>query len=602
MLACIAWTGFGSLSAVAAEHEDEASPGPRETAPAGIEYEPSITGVKDKDLRERLEAAAQLFALVDHPPATVAGLDRRAREDLDRLQATLRSEGYYAAAAKFALDASARPVAVRIQVEPGARYRLGAFTIRYVGAPEPEPVHRPALKDIGVEIGMPARGPAIKDAEGRILAVLGGRGYPFPKISALKATVHHDAARMTVELVVDSGRPAAFGPLTIAGLSGVEEDYVRRLVAWSEGAVYDRRKLDATREALRSTALFTSIRIFTADALDAEGRLPVTIDLVERPHRTIGAGVSYSTDIGAGGEVFWEHRNLFDRNEQLKLTAAATGVEQTGKAEFRKPAFLAGNQTLLIEANGANRDTDAFGQKNGIAAIALERTYPSRWRAVLGVIGEYDWIDDNEGDREFQLAGLQVRASRRTTDNALNPTRGTTLELAATPYAGTGDETLRFARFIAGGSAYRAIDKGKRFVIAGRLRAGSIVGESTAALPADKRFYAGGGGSVRGYEFQEVGPLDGLGDPVGGRSLFEVSGELRIRVLEKFGVVPFVDGGTVFDDPYPAFNETLRWSAGLGLRYFTDFGPLRADVAFPINGRDGVDDRFELYISIGQAF
>jgi translocation and assembly module TamA len=602
VLACIALIGFGSLSAVAAEDEDEPSPGTREPASIRIEYEPEITGVKDTDLRERLEAAAQLFALVDRPPATAAGLERRAREDLDRLRTTLRSEGYYAAVVEFALDAAARPVAVRIQVKPGAQYRLGVFTIRYAGAAEPEPAHRPALKDIGVKIGMPARGPAIKAAEGRVLAVLGDRGYPFPKIANMKASVRHDTARMTVELTVDSGLRARFGPLAITGLRGVEEDYIRRLVAWSEGAVYDRRKLDATREALRSTALFSSIRIATTDALDAEGLLPVTIDLAERPHRTIGAGVSYSTDIGPGGEVFWEHRNLFDRNEQLKLTTMATRVEQTGKAEFRKPAFLAGNQTLLTEASVANRDTDAFAQRSGIATIALERTYPSRWRAVLGVIGEYDWIDDNQGDREFQLAGLQVRASRRTTDNALDPTRGTTLELAATPYAGVGDEALRFARFVAGGSAYRAIDKGKRFVLAGRLRTGSIVGESTAALPADKRFYAGGGGSVRGYEFQEVGPLDGLGDPVGGRSLFEVSGELRIRVSEKFGVVPFVDGGTVFDDPYPAFNETLRWSAGLGLRYFTDFGPLRADVAFPINGRDGVDDRFELYISIGQAF
>jgi translocation and assembly module TamA len=353
---------------------------------------------------------------------------------------------------------------------------------------------------------------------------------------------------------------------------------------------------------LRSTALFSTIRVSTAESLEADGKLPVTIDVLERPHRSIGAALSYSTDLGLGGELFWEHRNLFGRNEQLKITGSAKGSEQFGKMEYRKPTFLARNQTLLTEGNAAKRDTDAYDQRIGSVRIALERKYRSRWRGVLGVIGEYDWIDDNEGEREFQLGGLDIRASRRTTDDALNPTRGTTLELTATPYAGTGDATLRFARFIAGGSAYYAVDNKKRFVVAGRLRAGSIVGESTAALPADKRFYAGGGGSIRGYEFQAVGPLDSDDDPLGGRSLFETSGELRIRVWENFGVVPFVDAGTVFDNPYPAFDETLRWSAGLGLRYFTDFGPLRVDVAFPINGRDGVDDTFELYISIGQAF
>lgn len=601
VVACMALARWGATPAIA-DVKGKNAPAAQRPASARIDYEPSIAGVKNKDLRDRLKAAAQLYSLVDHPPATVAGLERRAREDLDRLQATLRSEGYYAARVDFSLDETASPVTVELRVKPGARYRLHAFSIRYTGAAEPEAAHKPTLKEIGVERGMPARGPAIKDAERRILALLGGRGYPFPRIVETKATVNHDTARMTVALAVDSGRRATFGPLTVAGLRGVKEDYVRRLVAWTEGEVYDRRKLDATREALRATALFSTIQISAADAVDADGRLPITMTLAERPHRTVGAGLSYSTDIGPGGEIFWEHRNLFDRNEQLKFTGAATGVEQSGKAEFRKPTFLARNQTLLVEGSMANRDTDAFEQRIGIAAIALERTYPSRWRSALGVVGEYDWVKDNDDAREFQLGGLQVRASRRTTDDALNPTRGTTLELAATPYAGTGDETLYFARLIAGGSAYHAIDAGKRFVVAGRLRAGSIVGESTAALPADKRFYAGGGGSVRGYEFQQVGPLNSAGDPVGGRSLIELSGELRFRVSENFGVVPFVDGGTVFDDPYPAFNETVRWSAGLGLRYYTGFGPLRADVAFPINGRSGVDDTFEFYISIGQAF
>jgi len=601
-LACFAVSALHGVLAMAAEDADDMPPEAQVPASSGIEYKPGIDGVKDTDLRERLEAASQLFSLNDHPPATIAGLERRAEEDIARLQATLRSEGYYAATVKPVFDAGKQPVSIRMQVDAGRRYRLDVFEISYAGEALPDLTHRPALKDIGIDIGMPARGPAIKAAQGRMVTVLGDRGYPFAKIVNFKATVRHDTAQMTVIVTVDSGSRARFGGVTVKGLQDVEADYVRRLVAWAEGDVYDRRKRESTRDALRATALFSNIRISTADDVDPDGRLPITIELAERPHRTIGAGIGYSTDIGPGGELFWEHRNLFGRNEQLKLTGAGTRVEQSGKAEFRKPLFFARNQTLIVEGNGANRDTDAYGQRIGLAGIALERTYPSRWRGSLGVTGEYDWINDNQEDREFQLAGVHVRASRRTTDDVLNPTKGTTLELSASPYAGTGDETLRFARFMAGGSAYRAIDKGNRFVVAGRLRAGSVVGESTAALPADKRFFAGGGGSVRGYAFQQVGPLDEFGDPIGGRSLFEVSGELRIRITDSFGVVPFVDGGTVFDAPYPAFDETIRWAAGLGLRYFTDFGPLRADIAFPINGRDGVDDRFEVYISIGQAF
>ena len=130
---------------------------------------------------------------------------------------------------------------------------------------------------------------------------------------------------------------------------------------------------------------------------------------------------------------------------------------------------------------------------------------------------------------------------------------------------------------------------------------GRSFGESAATLPADKRFYAGGGGSVRGYGFQKVGPLDENRDPLGGRSLLELSGELRIRVTEKIGLVPFIDGGAVSGEPYRNFQSGMQWAGGLGLRYFTGFGPLRLDLATPINPRHG-DSVIEFYVSFGQAF
>jgi translocation and assembly module TamA len=145
------------------------------------------------------------------------------------------------------------------------------------------------------------------------------------------------------------------------------------------------------------------------------------------------------------------------------------------------------------------------------------------------------------------------------------------------------------------------LDTDRRFVLAGRATLGSLVGEETDNVPADKRLYAGGGGSIRGYEYQSVGPLDADGDPLGGRSLIELNAEVRIRVTDQVGLVPFVDGGMVFDSVYPDFEEDLRWAAGLGVRYFTAFGPLRVDIAIPLNKRE-FDDSFQFYISLGQAF
>ena len=170
------------------------------------------------------------------------------------------------------------------------------------------------------------------------------------------------------------------------------------------------------------------------------------------------------------------------------------------------------------------------------------------------------------------------------------------------PFFGTLDETISFLVTEANGSHYLSLDPEDGVVLASRLRLGTIVGESRAAVPANKRFYAGGGGSVRGFEFRRVGPLDATNDPLGGRSVIELGLETRIRITESIGAVPFLDGGNVFRDPIPDDPARLRWAAGLGLRYFTPFGPLRFDLAFPIDRRDGVDDLFQFYLSVGQSF
>lgn len=152
------------------------------------------------------------------------------------------------------------------------------------------------------------------------------------------------------------------------------------------------------------------------------------------------------------------------------------------------------------------------------------------------------------------------------------------------------------------GSAYYSLDAEHRYILAGRAKIGSLIGESRNSVPADKRFYAGGGSSIRGYPFQKVGPLDDNGDPIGGRSLLEVSGEFRARVWGNFGVVPFIDGGTVYNSVVPNLTDTVRWGAGLGLRYYTAIGPVRVDLATPLNPRKDVDDPIQFYISLGQSF
>lgn len=584
------------------EENGEATP----EADRGVVYEARIEGVEDGQLLDLLRASSQLLALAEKPPATAIGLRRRAEEDVGRLQTALRSEGYYDATVALDIDGDAQPAQVSVMVDRGPQYRLAAYEIGYRGSDPPPDDLRPPPGEIGITSGMPARAPAVVAAEQSLVERLQERGYPFATVAERKTFINRETKEMTVRLAIDAGPAATFGPLAFKGQEEVEEDYLRRVAEWQQGAVYDRRVLRDLQRRIADTGLFSTVNAEGAAEPADDGSLPVTVTLVEREHRSIGAAAAYSTDIGPSLELFWEHRNLAGDNETLRLSATGSLIEQSGEIDFRKPAFLQYDQDLLANLNGGREDTDAYERTWADSLLGLERPFLDNWRVSAGVSFAYEIVDEKadtgEGERNFQLFGLPLTASRDTTDDPLDPHKGSRLLLSLTPSTGIGSENLLFLTSIVGGSAYYAIDEAERFVLAGRARVGSIVGEESEALPASRRFYAGGGGSIRGYEYQLVGPLDNDEDPFGGTSLVEVGGELRVRVTEEFGVVPFVDGGTVYDDPIPNGEETLRWAAGLGLRYFTGFGPVRLDVAFPLNPRDGVDETFQFYISFGQAF
>jgi len=608
LLTMLCWGGLpaGALAQQAPEFfGNEQTPAPQNEDPV-VAYETALLGIEDEGLRAVLEASSQLFALAQRPPATLVGLRRRAEGDLERLRTALRSEGYYASQLDLEIDSDAQPVRVGLNVDPGPRYALVAYEISYVESPAPPETEQPNLEEIAVSIGMPARAPEIVAAEQSLISRLQQRGHPFARIAERKTFVNHEDRAMTVQLSVDAGPAATFGPLTFTGQQRVAEPYLRRVAGWREGAPYDRRILQETQRRLSATGLFSSVTAETPAAPDADGALPVTVTVVEREHRSIGAAASISTDIGPGAEVFWEHRNLLGENETFRVSATGSLIEQSGTLNFRKPAFLDREQDFLAELTGGFEDNDAFERQAVEGLVALERPFLENWRISGGVSAGYEIVDENAdnntGEREFTLFGLPLTATRDTTDDPLDPASGTRLQTSLTPATGFGDESLLFVTGVLGGSAYYAVDEDERFVLAGRARAGTILGEKTEVLPADRRFFAGGGGSIRGYEFQLVGPLDDDEDPLGGTSLVELGVEARVRVSEDIGVVPFLDGGTVFDDPWFNSGETLRWAAGLGVRYFTGFGPLRLDVAFPLNGRDDVDETLQLYISFGQAF
>jgi translocation and assembly module TamA len=517
----------------------------------------------------------------------------------------MASFGYYAATVSYAIDEGQKPVKVTVTIAPGPLYHLADYAI--LGS-------NPALSDgriritanrLGVDRGDPAAAAAVVESQARLLSTLARQSFPLAKVLDRKVVVDHATRTMSVTMRIDTGPSATFGPLTMAGLETVDPDYIRLLLPWQEGDPFNAAKVEAGRQAVVATGLFTTVRIAHADAVGPDGSLPISLTVTEGKHRSVGGGLRYTTGEGFSARAFWEHHNLLGGGEHLTVNLiggqSGYGLDST----LRSPAFLedAAN-TLLLNAKAEQQYLDAFDATTIGISAGVERALTRKLSVNAGLSLEYSRIKDNNNDaddetKDFTLLGLPLGLHWDTSDDLFDPHEGNRLQIEATPYTAVAGPSSSFVVTRIYDSFY--IPLGGGFTSASWGRVGSIFGASADEIPADKLLYGGGGGSVRAYAFQKLGPLDDDGDPTGGRSLVELGTELRYRISEQFGAVAFLEGGNVYPDSIPDFSDSLLWGAGVGVRYFTDFGPIRLDVAMPLDRRSD-DDLFQLYVSIGQAF
>lgn len=585
------------------EHE----PGPPEAlidpAPmTGVPYDATIVGVEDDALRDALEETSLLVEFEDRPPASLSALRRRIEADRDRLLTALRARGHYGGEVETEVDEEAAPIRIVMRVTPGPVFTLSAFNVE---SANPDPTGAPIgvpLAELDIETGMPALADAILEGERRLILAFAARGYPLAAVVDSQGVVDHAARTVAYQVTVDTGRFARFGATEIVGLAAVAPRFVERRIAWRRGEPFDLRRLEETREDLVASGLFRSVRIEHAEAVGPDGLLPTRVELEERPHRSIGGGVNYSTAEGFGAELFWEHRNIFDAGERLRLGTNYSQLAQAARASYRDPRILGFAPDLVADVELRREQTEAFDEQSVAAEIGLEWPLFEVWRLTTAISAQRVLEDEQGQERLFTLVSTPVRLRRDTTDDLLDPTRGGRLSLGFAPFLRQLGSDVAFARVELGDTIYFKLrDEEPRIVWAGWANLGTMYGAELDDIPAKERFYAGGGGSVRGFGHQLAGPVDAQGDPIGGRSLIAFGTELRLQVTETIGVVPFLEAGNVYRERVPSLDEGFFWGAGLGLRYFTGIGPIRADLAFPLNPR-GVDDKFQIYISLGQAF
>lgn len=570
-------------------------------------YDFRVDGIDDVASSLLSDRFAQLSTLKANvgQPANAAQLDRRAREDATLLTTLLRAEGYYDAHVTTRVEPAARPLVV-LDAEPGQLYTFAGVNVAGVEAAGAKATT--LRRAFGVNPGDAVNSDAVVAGETSLRTTINDRGFPFAVVGDPQIVVDRAAHTATLDMAVVPGAERRFGKIVMtSGDTVFGAKHVQDIARFVPGQTYDASALVDLRRAVIQTGLVSSTKIEPVEGTEP-GTVDIAVGLEPAPPHTIAGELGYGTGEGARAEVSWTHRNLFPPEGALTLRGVLGTEEQLASVIFRRNNFEGRDRVLTFQAVASNLKRTAYQARTVSLSGSLERQtnifFQKKWTWSLG--GELAASDERDvivttgapRRRTYFIAALPTTLSYDGSNDLLNPTRGFRLSGRFSPEASLEGSIFGYAKIQIDASAYQPITTGA--VLAGRIRLGTIAGAPRDAVAPSRRFYAGGGASVRGYGYQDIGPRDPNNDPIGGRSLAEFSLEARVKAFGHFGVVPFFDGGNIYTGGIPTLGG-MRYGTGIGVRYYSNFGPIRIDVGTPVNPAKG-DPRVAVYVSLGQAF
>jgi translocation and assembly module TamA len=569
-----------------------------------------INGDLPEDILDRLSGASLLVEQANNTDAASQDPYASAKADYARLLSVLYEAGYFGAEISIKLDGreAANVAAINapksansavIAIQPGPVFRYGTAQV--------QPIAPGTELPKGFATGETAGLSSLRGASEKAISGWRDRGYAKAKIVDQKVTADHRNAILNAALQVNAGQQLKFGNLTVKGNKRVRTERILDIAGYPQGEVFSPEALDKSAKRLRRTGAFGSVAFSEAENVGLNQTLDITLDISEQRRRRVGFGGDVSTSDGLSLSAFWMHRNLLGGAERLRIEGEISGIGgDTGgddyrlSARFERPATFGPDRDLyalaeIEELNEVNYFTRQATIGAGVNWIASERR---EYEYGIGLMAAE--TRDAFGEDEYLLFIIPAETRRDYRDNKLDATKGYYLRANATPFAairGADDGVRAFADY----RIYRSFGVERPVTLAFRAQLGSVIGPSLADAPSDFVFYSGGGGTVRGQPYESLG-VDVGGLIAGGRSFLGLSAEARFKVTETIGIVGFYDYGFIGSDAFPSEGSGDSQSgAGIGVRYQTPIGPIRFDVAVPVNGPND-SNNFEIYIGIGQAF
>lgn len=553
------------------------------------EHRASIQTIpNNKTLTSTLQSELTLQRKVNERLKLYSTPGKIALYEKELLQQRLKAEGYYAAKIKSTIGKK-----IRYTIHSGPIY-----TIDKIDWNLPQSIALPKQKLLTP--GDTLKAQKVLDQKQSLLDYIKNE-HCFYKIDLqYHVTIFHATASADITFTMADSLVTEFAQIEFTGNKSVRDAYLRRNIPIQSGDCYQEKKLSAAKLALLHTDLISRVNV--VEDPPGDNGVPIIFELEERNHRSLSFGVGYRDEEGIGISTGWQHRNLLGQGEHATLGIYIAQRRQAIESELVIDDYYRPGQQLTLFTDVEREETDAFDTTSADAGALLSRFFGRYLRAEAGVQIDFARIEQNDSTDDVALLSLPLRLDYDRRNSPLDPTKGWALGLASQPFWDLYNTQNTFVKNSIAASVYYQFRK-RRYqpTIAVRAATGSINGSELIEIPATERFYVGGGGSVRGYRYQTLGPaIDN--EPIGGLSFTEVSTELRIQLNDTWGGVLFVDGGYAYEDEVPSLGQDLHWGAGVGIRFYTDFAPIRADIGFPLDKRDEIDDDFQIYFSIGQAF
>jgi len=589
-----------------------------------LAFPPDETAIPEREAVTQRFGALAALRKFGNEEDNLAQLTRRARQDTELLQQVLRVYGYYDAEVFQSTTGYAAPVegggpapaidlkkvGVRFDVRPGPRYTFSRISLGDIALQRDAPA---LTRAFALSPGDPVNSDRIVSERDHLITALGEGGHAFAKVGEPDLSIDHADATGDLTVPVTSGGQYVMGEVHSSLPDYLSSRHLSRIARFRPGDPYRRSRVDDLRQAILATGLVSAVTVTPREvtpAADAQpGVADVDVTLSKAPQRTIAGLIGYSSGEGVRVEASWENRNFFPPEGLVRFRGVAGTREQLLGATYRRNNFLGRDQVLTADLYAQTRRTDAYQART----LSFSATYEKQttlifqkafvWSAGFELLATSELPAAPGSTRTTYFIGaLPLRGAYDGSNDLLDPKRGVRVSLRLSPEISIQNGIRSsYVRAQLDASAYQPITS--RVVLAERVRLGTIPGVNVNSIAPSRRFYAGGGASVRGFTYQGVGPRDALGNPSGGRSLSEFSLEARVQTGLMGGavsLVPFVDAGTVGTTASPTVNG-LKVGAGIGLRYQTSFGPIRLDLGTPLNPSKG-DSRIGVYVSLGQAF